>query len=101
MNCDNCGNIQLFHGSWYNPEKDSQETVWIEEWFPELVQILRIERNVGVTHELADGSQANYHYHLTRGDRTVERWLEAIDKVGFSPQEAVGRRNWHIRRKSK
>ncbi len=76
--------------SWYHPDKEVAEPQYFKDWDPKLWARLQRERDVIVD---------EFHYHLTKGDRTVERWNKAIDKVGFAPLEATHRKNLHIRRK--
>jgi hypothetical protein len=89
VNCPSCGYKDPFMRSWYHPDKEVAEPEYFEPWNSELwKQLLKCDVIVG-----------EFHYHLTRTKRTVERWNKAIDKVGFAPLEATHRRNLHIRRK--
>ncbi len=76
--------------SWYHPDKEVAEPEYFKDWDPELWVRLQKERDIIL---------GEFHYHLTKTNRTVERWNKAIDKVGFAPLEATHRRNLHIRRK--
>lgn len=90
-NCSECGYWDPFHPSWFTPEKEVAEPRWVEEWDPEILGLLKEFRDIIIEH--ADG---DWRYHLTKGDRTVERWPVNVDKVGFSPQESSGRKNYHL-----
>ena len=87
--CPNCGYKDPFMRSWYHPDKEVAEPDYFAPWNPELWEQL----------QKGDVIVGEFHYHLTRTRRTVERWNKAIDKVGFAPLEATHRRNLHIRRK--
>ncbi len=87
--CPSCGYKDPFMRSWYHPDKEVAEPDYFEPWNPELWEQL----------QKGDVIVGEFHYHLTRTRRTVERWNKAIDKVGFAPLEATHRRNLHIRRK--
>ncbi len=76
--------------SWFHPDKEVAEPEYFSEWDPEFWRELQEKKDVIV---------GEFHYHLTRTGRTVERWNKAIDKVGFAPLEATHRRNLHIKRK--
>ncbi len=75
--------------SWYHPDKEVAEPEYFKDWDPVLWLQLQTDRDIIID---------DLHYHLTRGDRTVERWNKAIDKVGFAPLEATHRRNYHLKR---
>ncbi len=76
--------------SWFHPDKEVAEPEYFKDWNPELWVQLQDKKDVII---------AEFHYHLTKTGRTVERWNKAIDKVGFAPLEATHRRNQHIKRK--
>lgn len=86
-NCPNCGYWDPFHSSWYSPDKEVADPKWIAEWDLEILEICKQFSN-GITVEHADG---DWWYHLTKGDKTLERFPISILKVGLSPAERVGK----------
>lgn len=87
-NCPQCSYWDPFHSSWYSPDKEVADPKWVREWDSELLDLLLELTPSGVTVEHADGE---WWYHVTRGNKTVERFPMAILKVGLSPAERVGK----------
>jgi hypothetical protein len=92
-NCPQCGYWDPFHGSWYSPDKEVADPKWAEEWDLEILQLCKDYPN-GITVEHADG---DWWYHLTRANKTLERFPLALLKVGLSPAERVGQ-TWRQKR---
>jgi len=86
-NCPSCGYWDPFHPSWYTPEKEVAEPHWVQEWDNEIFTSLQKFRDITIEH--CDG---DWVYHLTRNDRTVERWPISVDVLGFSPQQKGDRK---------
>lgn len=85
-NCPFCGYWEPFHPSWFTPEKEVADPKWVKEWDSELWDLLVEYRNLTVEH--CDG---DWLYHLTRTNKTVERYPMSVIKAGLSPAESVGK----------
>ena len=92
-NCPHCGYWDPFHSSWFSPDKEVADPKWAMEWDLEIFNLCKEYPN-GITIEHRDG---DWWYHLTRGDKTLERFPLALLKVGLSPAERVGK-TWRQRK---
>ncbi len=95
-NCPKCGYWDAFHHSWYSPEKEVAESQWVIDYDEQLVLLLEVFRDIIVEHEDGD-----WIYHITKDNRTIYRYPVSVHRIGFSPQESSGRKNYHIKGRNK